>query len=244
MRFRRTLLARWLDVVLRRPVHLFKTQAALAYITFRATLETGQGERTRFSGVAYSGGVVPSYGWIGDIAIDLSGLRNDGALVPVLSDHGDTIDAIAGIGRIYRTTGADGITQLAIEGELYDTEAGNKIARLLQEGFPMQTSRRAIGARRNTRRTSTATRSCARWAGTNWTPRHRGPAAGADRVLTSAAAALIGHNLRVSDLEPPMRMERKIATRQAPPKYTHATEGHTNIMTEETKNSGSEMCSR
>jgi len=140
MKLALTRLARGLGAWIRRPVHRFKTQATQAYITCRATLESGQGGRTRFSGVAYSGGVVPSYGWLGDIAIDLSGLRNDGAQVPVLADHGDSIDAIAGIGRVYRTTGADGITQLAIEGELYDTEAGNKIASLLQEGFPLQMS--------------------------------------------------------------------------------------------------------
>lgn len=50
----------------------------------------------RVEGIAYSGGVVPAYGWHGDIAIDLSGLQNDGAELPLLADHQQSIESIAG----------------------------------------------------------------------------------------------------------------------------------------------------
>lgn len=96
----------------------------------------------RFAGVAYSGGVIPAYGWMGDVAIDLSTLQNaDGAEIPVLVDHSATVDGIAGKGRIRKSTSPAGVTELHIEGELTpSTEAGQRIARLLAEGFPLQLS--------------------------------------------------------------------------------------------------------
>lgn len=96
----------------------------------------------RFFAVAYSGGLIPSYGPWGDVAIDLGSLRNaDGETLPVLVDHDQRIDAIAGKGRIFRATDADGLPYLALEGELSDaTEAGRRIAALLAEGYPVQLS--------------------------------------------------------------------------------------------------------
>lgn len=45
------------------------------YFTFAAEVATdGGGLASGFSGVAYSGGVVPQFGWLGDVAIDLSTL--------------------------------------------------------------------------------------------------------------------------------------------------------------------------
>jgi len=100
------------------------------------------GAPRRFSGVAYSGGVIPNYGWLGDVAIDLDTLQNaQGEELPILVDHNQSIDGIAGKGRIFKATGADGLPFLAVEGELLQaTEAGSKIAALFAEGFPVQLS--------------------------------------------------------------------------------------------------------
>jgi hypothetical protein len=99
-------------------------------------------EPLRFEGVAYSGGVVPAFGWHGDVVIDLSGLKNaDGEELPVLVDHQASVGAIAGKGRIYRFSQPDGVTGLRIEGEVIDvTDAGRQIAALLRSDFPLQMS--------------------------------------------------------------------------------------------------------
>jgi hypothetical protein len=99
-------------------------------------------EPLRFEGVAYSGGVVPAFGWHGDVVIDLSGLKNaDGEELPVLVDHQASVEAIAGKGRIYRFSQPDGTTGLRIEGEVIDaTDAGRQIAALLRSDFPLQMS--------------------------------------------------------------------------------------------------------
>jgi len=99
-------------------------------------------EPLRFEGVAYSGGVVPAFGWHGDVVIDLSGLKNaDGEELPVLVDHQASVGAIAGKGRIYRFSQPDGATGLRIEGEVIDaTDAGRQIAALLRSDFPLQMS--------------------------------------------------------------------------------------------------------
>ncbi|WP_424894457.1 hypothetical protein [Tepidimonas sp. HKU79] len=96
----------------------------------------------RFEGVAYSGGVVPAYGWHGDVVIDLAGLKNaDGEELPVLVDHQASVEAIAGKGRIYRFRQPDGTQGLRIEGEVLSaTDAGRQIAALLQADFPLQMS--------------------------------------------------------------------------------------------------------
>lgn len=95
----------------------------------------------RFAGVAYSGGIVPHYGWNGDVAIDLSELQNpNGDQLPVLVDHCASIDAIAGLGRISRVLGQAG-AELHIEGALTSaTESGQLIAKLMREGYPLQLS--------------------------------------------------------------------------------------------------------
>jgi len=105
----------------------------------------------RFSGVAYSGDLIPSYGWHGDVAIDLATLQNaQGDSLPVLIDHDQRIDSIAGKGRLFRVE-QNGMASLAIEGELTAaTEAGEKIAALMGEGYPVQLS---VGMSANLRET-------------------------------------------------------------------------------------------
>lgn len=115
-------------------------------LTFDAQLDAAKEAGTaaaprRFRGIAYSGRVVPGYGFLGDIAIDLESLRNaDGDELPVLAHHERTLDAIAGRGVIRRIRTDDGLA-LEIEGELTDsTEYGQKVQRLLAERFPLQLS--------------------------------------------------------------------------------------------------------
>ncbi len=101
----------------------------------------------RFTGVAYSGGQVPNYGWLGDIAIDLESLKNPSGQVPVLADHADKINSIAGHGVLSIQTTALGERGLQIDGQLSKaTDAGKQVAALLEEGFPIQMSVRLSGA--------------------------------------------------------------------------------------------------
>lgn len=114
-------------------------------VQFKADATGGKpeaGAPVRFTGVAYSGGIVPSYGWRGDVAIDLSTLQNaQGSELPVLVDHDTRIEALCGKGRIRTLTDASGVTSLAIDGELTtSTESGKQIAALMAEGYPLQMS--------------------------------------------------------------------------------------------------------
>ena len=95
-------------------------------LSFAATREgTGTGDKVRFKGIAYSGGIIPSRGYMGDVAIDLSSLKNpDAQNLPVLIDHSAQIDCIAGKGALSRVGNA-----LHITGELTQaTDSGKKIA--------------------------------------------------------------------------------------------------------------------
>jgi len=102
-------------------------------------------DKVRFTGVAYSGGVIPAYGWLGDVAIDLATLQNaDAQDLPVLVDHCAEIESIAGKGNLSRVGNA-----LHITGELTTaTTAGQQIAALMAEGFPLQLS---VGMQANLR---------------------------------------------------------------------------------------------
>jgi len=91
----------------------------------------------RFTGIAYSGGIIPAYGALGDVAIDLASLQNpDAQNIPVLIDHSTSIDSIAGKGTLMRVG-----NELHITGELTQaTAAGQQIAALMSEGYPLQMS--------------------------------------------------------------------------------------------------------
>ena len=111
-----------------------------ASITFSIERTEPQDGIVRFSGVAYSGGMVPAYGALGDIAIDIDTIQNIGARVPVLADHDARIEAIVGHGAIERVDGADGVS-LRIVGEVSEaTPAGAIVAELLRGGTPIQMS--------------------------------------------------------------------------------------------------------
>lgn len=110
------------------------------------------GDKVRFTGVAYSGGVIPAYGFLGDVAIDLATLQNpDAQNIPVLINHATEIESIAGKGNLMRIGNA-----LHITGELTQaTQAGKQIAALMAEGYPLQLS---VGMQASLRETLEATR--------------------------------------------------------------------------------------
>jgi phage head maturation protease len=117
----------------------------LTFAAQRVQMKAGQpdpGAPVRFTGVAYSGGIVPGYGYLGDVAIDLASLQNPDAIdLPVLVDHDTRMERIAGKGALKRVVNASGITELHITGELTQaTEAGRQIAALMAEGYPLQLS--------------------------------------------------------------------------------------------------------
>ena len=121
----------------------------LAFACQRVTLAAQpSSDKVRFTGIAYSGGVIPAYGALGDVAIDLASLQNPHAIdVPVLVDHNASIDSIAGKGTLSRVGAA-----LHITGELTTaTEAGRQISALMAEGFPLQLS---VGMQANLRQTA------------------------------------------------------------------------------------------
>lgn len=112
--------------------------------------QTDPAKPVKFTGVAYSGGVVPDYGWIGNVAIDLSSLKNPGARVPVMADHEDELNGIAGSGVITVITDANG-SRLVIDGvTTAATESGRLAASLMIEGHPLQMSVRINATRRET----------------------------------------------------------------------------------------------
>lgn len=88
----------------------------------------------RFTGVAYSGGLVPGY-WQGDIAIDLSGITLPGGDIPILSSHVNDLSAICGKGRVRMEADA-----ILIDGELATTKSGLEVAGLAASGVPLQLS--------------------------------------------------------------------------------------------------------
>ncbi|RMD93350.1 MAG: hypothetical protein D6811_05090 [Alphaproteobacteria bacterium] len=113
------------------------TKSQRAEITFAVQPQEVDDGPVRFSGVAYSGQPVTIFGK--KFVVDLSAV--DETDVPVLTDHENEINAIAGRGRVFRADSEDGGQELRIEGQLSQaTEAGKKIAALMGEGFPIRMS--------------------------------------------------------------------------------------------------------
>lgn len=83
-----------------------------------------------FSGVAYSGGVVPNYGWAGDMAIDLASMTAP-TEVAILRNHDP--NQIVGRARV----ACDGTQLLLTDGVFSEvTAAGREVAGLMAEGQP------------------------------------------------------------------------------------------------------------
>lgn len=88
---------------------------------------------TRFSGVAYSGGLIPQFGAFGDSAIDLATLQ-PAEKIFMLENHNP--DKRAGHGRVW----VEG-DQIRVEGQFArSTETGRQIAAEFRDGAPWQLS--------------------------------------------------------------------------------------------------------
>lgn len=89
---------------------------------------------TRFHGTAYSGGLIPNYGWNGDAAIDLASITLPQGQIFALVDHNPAERA----GRITASLQGNAIM---IEGELFQSSnAGREVSALMAEGAPWQLS--------------------------------------------------------------------------------------------------------
>lgn len=103
-------------------------------LTFRADPGEITDERVRFTGVAYSGGVIENYHWLGAMAIDLADIQMPETLT-VLRNHDN--NQIVGRASLAVQNGQLVVT----EGEITEaTEAGREIAALMREGHPWQLS--------------------------------------------------------------------------------------------------------
>ncbi|TYO91436.1 hypothetical protein [Oceanicella actignis] len=113
------------------------TTQRTASVTFAVSHESQEDGPVRFHGVAYSGNPVDQHGQ--RFVVDLSAVRE--AEIPILTDHDNEIDALAGKGRIFVAEAEDGGRELRIEGQLSRTTgAGRQISGLLAEGFPLRMS--------------------------------------------------------------------------------------------------------
>lgn len=95
----------------------------------------GEGELpTQFTGTAYSGGVIPNYGWFGDVVIDLSSMKTPTKPIFALVNH--DVDQRAGKCSIYNTGSA-----IEVSGTFsHRTSAGKQIAAEFSEGAPFEFS--------------------------------------------------------------------------------------------------------
>jgi hypothetical protein len=107
--------------------------ACLTFAVDPVANPTGTGPM-RFRGVAYSGGVIPQYGWYGDACIDLASLSLPTGKLFALVDHDPTQRAGKFDARLENNA-------IIVEGELFTAnEAGREVAALLAEGAPWQMS--------------------------------------------------------------------------------------------------------
>ena len=109
-----------------------KTTTSTLYCAANATpVEVGLPQH--FSGVCYSGGVIPGYGQMGDSAIDLSSLQVPDKDMFALVNHDP--NQRAGKCRLVNHG-----THLAIEGEFLSTKSGSDVATEFSQGAPWEFS--------------------------------------------------------------------------------------------------------
>ena len=103
-------------------------------LSFSPTL-SGDGPIPRnFAGTAYSGGLIPGYGWFGDVAIDLSSMKSPTKPVFALVNH-DT-DQRAG-----RCEVSNSGASIEVSGSFsQSTSAGQQVANEFAEGAPWEFS--------------------------------------------------------------------------------------------------------
>lgn len=107
-------------------------ESRAGYFALLATPEASvvDGKAAGFRGVAYSGGVVPNYGWAGDMAIDLATLQAP-TEVAILRNHDP--NQIVGKAKV----ACDGSQLTLVDGSFSDaTAAGKEVAALMAEGQP------------------------------------------------------------------------------------------------------------
>lgn len=113
-----------------------------AFMAWQAS-DTGDDKLpTRFAGVSYSGGVVPGYGVLGDVIIDLDTMRFPSKRLFALVNHDP--NQRAGNLTLHRSG-----NQLAIDGEFMKTPAGVSVASEYAQGAPWELSIKAIGTRKS-----------------------------------------------------------------------------------------------
>lgn len=101
---------------------------------FQPQLEADEsGTPRQFSGVCYSGGLIPSYGWFGNAAIDLSTLKAPTKALFALVNH----DPDQRAGRCEIQAGA---TAVAIQGKFLKNTAGQTVAAEFADGAPWEFS--------------------------------------------------------------------------------------------------------
>lgn len=101
----------------------------------------------RFSGIAYSGGIVPDYGPFGDIAIDLGTLKLPSKRLFALINH----DPNQRAGTLELSMDGDAIR---VDGEFMDTTDGLKVASEFKQGAPWEFSVRVHGKKRKADRST------------------------------------------------------------------------------------------
>lgn len=94
--------------------------------------ESGDALPTRFSGVAYSGGVIPAFGVLGDTAIELASLQATDRVFTLINHD---VNQRAGFGRLSVAN-----NQLVIDGQFSDTDSGRQVASEMRDGAPWQMS--------------------------------------------------------------------------------------------------------
>jgi hypothetical protein len=116
------------------------TETTAAPLAIRASLKidaqadgADRGKRPRVVIDAYGGGpmTVPGFG---PLVLDLAGLSLPDSL-PLLAQHENTLDAVAGAGSPRVESG-----RLVIRGTLAGSEAGRRVAALLEDSVPLQAS--------------------------------------------------------------------------------------------------------
>ena len=103
-------------------------------ISFAPEISTEGDVPRNFSGVAYSGGLIPGYGWIGDCAIDLASMQVPTKPVFALLNH--DVEERVGKCEVRNTT-----TSIEVMGSFSQvTEAGQSVAAEFGEGAPWEFS--------------------------------------------------------------------------------------------------------
>ncbi len=103
-------------------------------ISFAPEISTEGDVPRNFSGVAYSGGLIPGYGWIGDCAIDLASMQVPTKPVFALLNH--DVEERVGKCEVRNTT-----TTIEVMGSFSQvTEAGQSVAAEFGEGAPWEFS--------------------------------------------------------------------------------------------------------